>query len=91
MSLFWRGYSVDGAIASILVGFISIPFFKFVMQDISGIGAYFSALEALPPAFVASLLSGYFVSKLRPQKDLTAIYVEDLKTISATSNIHADT
>ena len=66
LSLFWRGYNASGAIASMIVGFLSIPFFKFIVQEIDGIGPYFQALEALPPAFIASMAAGYLTSKMQP-------------------------
>ena len=78
LSLFWRGYTVSGAISSIVVGFLSIPIFKFVVQDIDSVGSYFIALEALPPAFIASLLVGICASKLRPQNNLEETYTQEL-------------
>jgi sodium/proline symporter len=66
LSLFWRGYTATGAITSMIVGFVSIPLFKFVVQNIEGIGVYFTALEALPPAFIASFVAGFVVSKYKP-------------------------
>lgn len=64
LSLFWRGYTAAGAITSMMIGFLAIPIFKFIVQGFEGIGPYFTALEALPPAFLLSLLSGYLVSKV---------------------------
>jgi len=82
LSLFWRGFTTSGAIASMIVGFISIPFFKFVVQNIDGIGAYFIALESLPPAFVASMVAGYLVSKLKPDENLNESFLVDSKEVS---------
>ena len=86
LSLFWRGYTVTGAICSIVVGFLSIPIFKFVVQDIDSIGSYFTALEALPPAFIASLLVGILASKVRPQNNLEESYNEDLTELESNKN-----
>jgi len=44
-------------------GFLSVPFFKFVVQNIEGIGPYFVQLDVLAPSFLISMLAGYFVSK----------------------------
>lgn len=82
LSLFWRGYTAAGAITSMVVGFVAIPLFKFVMQRIDGIGDYFSALDALPPAFVMSMVAGYLVSKFIPDKNLAELYTKDLNTIN---------
>ena len=63
LSLFWKGYTERGAIASMLVGFISIPFFKFVAPKIAGVGIYFEGIAELGPAFLCSLIAGYVVSR----------------------------
>jgi len=83
LSLFWKKYTTLGAITSMIVGFISIPFFKFVAPLIDGVGAYFVALDALPPAFIASLLTGYLVSKFKPKQSINENYALDLKTIQS--------
>ncbi|MGI9287148.1 MAG: sodium/proline symporter [Pseudomonadales bacterium] len=83
LSLFWREYTSTGAIASMVVGFFSIPICKFMMQNIDGVGAYFSALDALPPAFLMSMLAGYLVSKLLPDAQLAEIYNEDVNSIKS--------
>ncbi len=64
LTLFWKDYTERGAIASMLVGFISIPFFKFVAPKIAGVGVYFESIAELGPAFLCSLVAGYVVSKL---------------------------
>lgn len=68
LSLFWRGYSVQGAIASMITGFLSVPLFKFVFQELDGIGIYFEKMDVLLPSFLISMTFGYIVSKLRPPK-----------------------
>jgi len=82
LSLFWRGYTASGAIASMIVGFLSIPFFKFIVQDTDGIGIYFKALEALPPAFILSMAAGYLASKIQPHYVLKNAYSDDLEELS---------
>ncbi len=63
LSLFWTGFTEKGAIAAMISGFLSIPFFKFVMPAVDGIGIYFDKMAELGPSFAVGLLAGYFVSK----------------------------
>ena len=71
LSLFWKGYSEQGAIASMITGFLCVPLFKFVFQEIDGIGIYFEKLDVLFPSFLVSMIVGFIVSKLfPPQKKL---------------------
>lgn len=64
LSLFWKGFTEKGAIASMIAGFLSIPFFKFVMPAIDGIGIYFDKMAELGPSFAVGLIVGYLVSKI---------------------------
>ena len=74
LSLFWKGYSETGAIASMITGFTSVIFFKFVVANMEGIGAYFKELDVLAPSFALAMLVGFIVSKLYPpKKDLEAL------------------
>ena len=66
LSLFWKHFTAYGAICSMVTGFVAIPFFKFVVPEFVLVGPYFTALEALPPAFFLSLAAGYLTSKLKP-------------------------
>jgi sodium/proline symporter len=68
LSLFWKGYSEKGAIASMITGFFSVIFFKFVVAEIDGIGAYFKELDVLAPSFALAMLVGFIVSKIFPAK-----------------------
>ena len=68
LSLFWKGYSEKGAIASMITGFTSVIFFKFVVANIEGIGDYFKELDVLAPSFALALIVGYIVSKIFPVK-----------------------
>ena len=70
LSLFWKGYSEKGAIASMITGFISVIFFKFVVSNMEGIGAYFIELDVLAPSFLLAMIVGYIVSKIAPPKHL---------------------
>src|SRR5690606_22765019 len=65
LSLFWSGMTARGAMASMIVGFVGVPVFKFVAPALGGeLGAAFGALSELPPAFAASLCAGFVVSLL---------------------------
>lgn len=69
LSLFWKGYSEQGAIASMITGFVSVMFFKFVVSNMDGIGAYFVELDVLAPSFALAMIVGFFVSKIFPVKE----------------------
>ena len=66
LSLFWKGYSETGAIASMVSGFISVMVIKFVFQNMDGIGEYFVALDVLAPSFLVAMIFGWIFSKLYP-------------------------
>jgi len=68
MSLFWKGYSERGAIASMITGFVSVILFKFVVSEMEGIGPYFVELDVLAPSFAMAMIVGYIVSKVYPPK-----------------------
>ncbi len=70
LSLFWKGYTEKGAIASMITGFICVPFFKFVVPQIAGLAPYIEKLDVLLPSFLMSMLAGYIVSKMNPNKEL---------------------
>ncbi len=76
LSLFWKGYSEKGAIASMITGFVSVIFFKFVVSNIEGIGAYFVELDVLAPSFALAMIVGYIVSKIFPHKDSSEVHTE---------------
>jgi sodium/proline symporter len=62
LSLFWSRLTSRGALAAMLAGFVSVPFFKFVAPMLPIVGDAFAALSELPPAFVVSLLVAIVVS-----------------------------
>lgn len=68
LSLFWKGLSEKGAIAAMVTGFLSVPFFKFVVQEMEGIGPYFEKLDVLAPSFLVSMIAAWIFSKLFPRK-----------------------
>ncbi len=69
LSLFWKGYSEKGAIASMITGFASVILFKFVFANIEGLGDYLKELDVLAPSFALAMLVGYIVSKIYPKED----------------------
>ncbi|MDA9207117.1 sodium/proline symporter [Crocinitomicaceae bacterium] len=64
LSLFWEGLTEKGAIASMITGFLCVPFFKFVVIPMEGIGPYFEKLDVLGPSFLISMFMAWLFSKL---------------------------
>ena len=52
-----------------ITGFLSVPLFKFVVQEIDGIGPYFEKLDVLAPSFLLAMISGSIFTKIYPRKD----------------------
>jgi sodium/proline symporter len=72
LSLFWKGYSEKGAIASMLSGFASVILCNFVLKELPNIGEYFVALDVLAPSFAVAMFIGIVVSKIYPpQKNIS--------------------
>lgn len=68
LSLFWKGYTEKGAIASMIAGFLSVIVIKFVFQNLEGVGSYFQALDVLAPSFAVAMIFGWIFSKLDTKK-----------------------
>ena len=68
LTLFWKGYSEKGAIASMITGFASVIIFKFYVQPLESIGQYFIELDVLAPSFALAMLVGVVVSKIFPPR-----------------------
>lgn len=66
LSIFWKRFSGKGAIASMVAGFISVPFFKFGMSSLESIGIYFEKLGELSTSFTVAFVVGIIVSILFP-------------------------
>ena len=62
LSIFWKGFTEKGAIASMVTGFLCIPFFKFVVPNFSAIGPYINKLDVMLPSVLLAMLSGWAVS-----------------------------
>jgi sodium/proline symporter len=68
LSLFWKKYNAHGALASMITGFICVPFFLFVMPAMPVVGQLFGSLEELFPSFVLAFLVGIIVTNLTAKK-----------------------
>jgi len=62
LSLFWRRFTANGALAAMLAGFLGVPLFKFGATALPAVGPAFAALSELPPAFLFSAATGVLVS-----------------------------
>ena len=71
LSLFWNGYTEQGAIASMVSGFLCVPLFKFVFQNMETVGVYFEKLDVLAPSFAIAMIAGWVVSKYFSKKTST--------------------
>jgi sodium/proline symporter len=68
LSLFWNRFTEKGALASMIVGFLSVPLFKFGLVQLPGIGPYIKELDVLGPPFLVAIIAGVLVSKLENKK-----------------------
>ena len=58
MSIFWDGLNEKGAIVSMFTGFVSVPFFKFVVPLIQTVGPFFEKLDVMLPSVLLSMFFG---------------------------------
>jgi len=77
LALFWPAYSEKGAIASMIVGFLSVPIFKFVVQNIDTVGIYFEKMDVLTPSFILAMLAGWIFTKVYPRQSKFNTSAED--------------
>ncbi|MBT8146067.1 MAG: sodium/proline symporter, partial [Gammaproteobacteria bacterium] len=82
LSLFWSGFTERAAIASMVTGFLMTIISKFVLQELESVGAYFVALETMPPSFISALLVGYIVAVLWPDPTLRDGFEQELEQIN---------
>lgn len=80
LSLFWKGYSEKGAIASMISGFVSVILFNFVFKEMENVGEYFMALDVLAPSFAVAMMIGFIVSKLSPPSAEAVKMIEEIDT-----------
>ena len=66
MSIFWEGLTEKGAIVSMFTGFVSVPFFKFVVPLNQNIGPFFEKLDVMLPSVLLAMLLGVCVSFFSP-------------------------
>lgn len=78
LTLFWKGYSEKGAIASMISGFVSVIIFNFVFKEMPGIGDYFVALDVLAPSFAVAMIVGLVVSKIYPPNQEAVKMIEKI-------------
>ena len=62
LAIFWKDYNENGAIASMITGFLCVPVFKFIVPKINGIGVYFDKLDVMLPSVLLAMLAGYIAS-----------------------------
>ena len=63
LSLFWDGYTENGAIASMITGVLCVPIFKFIIPAIDNIGIYFDKLDVMLPSVLLAVIAGVAISK----------------------------
>ncbi|MFY0675171.1 MAG: sodium/proline symporter [Bacteroidia bacterium] len=73
LSLFWKKYNAQGALASMITGFIGVPFFKFIMPLAPGVGPFFNSLEEMMPAFALAFAVGIFVTHYTSKKQAKVV------------------
>jgi sodium/proline symporter len=78
LSLFWKGYSEKGAIASMISGFMAVIIFNFVFKEMATIGKYFTAIDVLAPSFTVAMLVGFIVSKKYPPRAEAIKIIEEI-------------
>jgi len=88
LSLFWSGFTERAAIASMVTGFLMTIISKFMLQELETVGAYFVALETMPPSFISALVVGYIVAVAWPDQTLKTCYEEELKEIGDRRDIN---
>jgi Na+/proline symporter len=62
LSVFWKDFTEKGAIASMVTGFLCVPFFKFVVPTFSAIELYITKLDVMLPSVLLAMLAGWGTS-----------------------------
>lgn len=78
LTLFWKGYSEKGAIASMISGFMAVIVFNFVFKEMESVGEYFIEMDVLFPSFAVAMLVGYLVSKKYPPRAEAVRMIEEI-------------
>lgn len=63
LTIFWKDLTEKGAIASMVTGFLCIPFFKFVVPHFQSIGPYIDKLDVMLPSVLLAMFAGWITSK----------------------------
>ena len=63
LTIFWKDLTEKGAIASMVTGFLCIPFFKFVAPHFQSIGPYIDKLDVMLPSVLLAMFAGWITSK----------------------------
>ena len=63
LTIFWKDLTEKGAIASMVTGFLCIPFFKFVVPYFQSIGPYIDKLDVMLPSVLLAMFAGWITSK----------------------------
>jgi sodium/proline symporter len=75
LSLYYKKYTARGAIASMIVGFLCVPLFKFALPHLPVVGEYINSIGELSGSFLLSGIAGILFSQSENNKNKT-----DLKT-----------
>ena len=62
LSIFWNDYTEKGAIATMVTGFLCVPFFKFGVPNISTLEPYINKLDVMLPSVLLAMLVGWATS-----------------------------
>ena len=62
LTIFWSGMTEKGAIASMITGFLCIPFFKFIAPQFQNISPYIKNLDVMLPSVIIAMFFGWFFS-----------------------------
>ena len=63
LTIFWKDLTEKGAIASMVTGFLCIPFFKFVVPQLQGVGPYIDKLDVMLPSVLLAMFAGWIITK----------------------------
>ena len=63
LTIFWKDLTEKGAIASMVTGFLCVPFFKFVVPHFQSIGLYIDKLDVMLPSVLLAMFAGWITSK----------------------------
>ena len=63
LTIFWKDLTEKGAIASMVTGFLCVPFFKFVVPHFQSNGPYIDKLDDMLPSVLLAMFAGWITSK----------------------------